>query len=73
MPIAFQCPYFQAGGKGKKLECECGRLVFPSREAYLDYVFRYCGKNPGWERCTLAQNLTMEYERRGKSEKREKL
>ena len=73
MPIAFQCPYFQAGGKGLKVECEGGKLIFQSREAYLSYVGLYRGKCPGWERCTLAQNLTREYERREKRETGTKL
>lgn len=73
VPIAFQCPYFQSGGKGLKVECEGGRLTFQSREAYMSYVGLYCGRCPGWERCTLAQNLTREYETREKNEKREKL
>lgn len=64
MPITWMCPYFSwEDVYGKKVYCDCARLKFETQDERNDYVKRYCANNPGWQRCTIAQNLTRKFER----------
>jgi len=62
MPRAMQCPFAQYY-KGLEVRCEMGRLDFPSRDAWLNYVKHYCGHPHDWQGCTLAAELNAEYDR----------
>lgn len=62
MARVFQCPYYKWTG-GLRVFCESGRTDFTSKQALRDFVCRYCGSDPGWKSCTMAQRLNREYER----------
>lgn len=62
MPCTFTCPYFK-WEEGLCLHCEAGRIKFKDYTERREYIYRYCAVNPGWESCTLAQNITRRYER----------
>lgn len=57
------CPYWKYERKLKFI-CEAGTIHFFDRKAWSDYVERYCCDRNNWEKCTLAQSLNREYERR---------
>lgn len=56
------CPFFKWDGK-TDVNCEGGRISFPSEEAANEYMTAFCANNPGWENCTVAQKLCDYYER----------
>ena len=59
---AFACPYYTSDAKGV-LRCE-GGSVRMRRPALLSYAERFCCNPQGWERCTLAQAVTADYNKR---------
>ena len=63
MPRVFECPFFQLD-RDRTVHCEGGRIEFGNAAAFSDYCDRFCGSNPGWSDCTLAQNLNRDYDRR---------
>ena len=71
MGRTWRCPYYH-WDKGNEMYCEGGNLKFGGRKAWEDYTGQYCTCNPGWRRCTLAQNLERVYERKIGHEKRAK-
>lgn len=67
MPKTWKCPFWQYEQKGKVF-CAGARLDFKSGAAREDYFSLYCAHAPGWENCTIAQNLCRDYERKMKEE-----
>ena len=70
MPRAYCCPFFRWEEK-LKTHCEGGMLSFPDAEAKAEYVKKYCADHPGWQGCTVAQNVNDFYERKEKSDETE--
>jgi len=58
----WMCPFFKWDGE-KDVNCEGGRISFPSRDAANEYMNTFCADNPGWENCTVAKKLYEYYER----------
>ena len=56
------CPFFKWDG-AKDINCEGGRITFPSPDAANEYMNTFCAHNPGWENCTVAKTLYEYYER----------
>lgn len=64
----WSCPFWKWDGQ-KEINCEGGRIVFPSPQAASDYMDRFCADNPGWRRCTVAEALYEWLERETENEK----
>lgn len=62
MPKTWCCPYF-SWEDGLTLHCEGGCLRFNDAAERRSYVYRYCADVPGYQECTIAQNITKRYER----------
>lgn len=56
MPRTWSCPFW-SWEDGHRVYCEGCRLDFKAKDARDDYVSRYCANVPGWENCTIAQEL----------------
>ena len=63
MPRTWCCPFWKFED-GLKVFCEGCRLHFQAAEARNDYVSRFCANVPGWEDCTVAQELILQEEKR---------
>ena len=68
MPKTWSCPFWRRE-EPLRVYCEAGRIEFADAAARLDYIDRHCAAVPGWEDCSLAQNLCRHYERRRNGEK----
>lgn len=62
MPTVYCCPFYSWEEK-HKVHCEGGVMNFLDAEAMREYISQYCAQNPGWKKCTVAQNLQNTYER----------
>lgn len=62
MPVGYCCPYY-SWEDGLNVCCEGARLRFADAAERKAYICRYCAAVPGWEDCTIAQNITKRYER----------
>jgi hypothetical protein len=68
---AYQCPFFRWEENHIKIHCEGGMITFKDAEAMTDYIDAFCANHPGWEGCTVAQNVNDFYERKEKSDETE--
>lgn len=67
---AYCCPYFRWEGN-LCVHCEGGVMTFKDRDAQAHYIDAYCADHPGWQGCTVAQNVNDFYERKEKSDETE--
>ena len=56
------CPFFKWDA-AKDVNCEGGKISFPTSEAANAYMNAYCANNPGWETCSVAKALYEFYEK----------
>ena len=63
MPKVLHCPFFKWEKKLAQY-CEAARVCYPSRTARTEYQGLFCASADGWRKCTLAQEMCREYERR---------
>ena len=56
------CPFYRRDYP-LKLNCECGRLTFPDKEAAHKYIEQFCASDFHWRSCPLAVTLFDFYER----------
>ena len=62
---AYACPYYTSDAKGR-IVCEAGQIRMRSTTMTLAYADSYCCSVTDWPRCTLAQAVTVEYEKKGR-------
>lgn len=55
------CPYFRYDEKAC-VTCEGGsKIRMPDIDSYIDYIERYCTSVNGWQKCSVAKNITDYY------------
>lgn len=63
MPMIFQCPFYKRDNY-LKLYCEGGTVKFPDAPARTEYVRGFCANHITWQKCTIAHNLQLYYDRK---------
>lgn len=59
--LYWACPYWKWDAR-MEVNCEGGRISFPSAASANEYMRSYCASLTGWKHCTVAKKLTDYYE-----------
>lgn len=66
MSIGTKCPFFRYEDKTKKttvIHCEKITLGFANKKAKVKYQEAYCNDINGWQKCSVAEFVSKEYEK----------
>ena len=55
------CPYYTSDNAFCVL-CDGGKVNFPSQKRRKEWLESYCGNNPGWQKCSVADMLNKYFE-----------